>query len=105
MLRCPLCQFTDASSKHLISQYRAEHSLAVDSDRLEFKSFEEFQEWKLNTEKHTFSSFVNMHGCKQGTNCKKEINNTCHRSGDIRKRGKHIRSLKNQGSNKCILSC
>lgn len=73
--------------------------MSVNSQEIQFKTVEEFQEWKLLTEKQTFSSFVNMHGFQKGANCKK-IKYTCHRSGNIRKRGKNIRSIKTQGCNK-----
>uniref|UniRef100_A0A6P7GVN3 Uncharacterized protein LOC114341342 n=1 Tax=Diabrotica virgifera virgifera TaxID=50390 RepID=A0A6P7GVN3_DIAVI len=98
-LKCPLCPFTGPTSKHLISHYQTGHSLTVASETLFFQTFEEFQVWKMATERQTFSSFVNMHGFKKGVNCKK-IKYTCHRSGNIRTRGQHIRSLKTRGSNK-----
>ncbi|XP_060534302.1 zinc finger protein 572-like [Cylas formicarius] len=98
MLKCPLCQFTGPSSKHLIGHYRTGHSLTVDCETVEFKTFEEFQDWKITTEKQTFSSFVNMHGFRKGVNCEK-IKYTCHRSGTIRKRGNNIRSRKSNKMN------
>nr|CAI5859584.1 unnamed protein product [Callosobruchus analis] len=45
-----------------------------------------------------------MHGFKQNKDCNK-IKYTCHRSGDLRVRGKQIRTLKIQGSNKMNAFC
>lgn len=104
VLRCPLCQYTDISSNHLINHYKIEHSLAIVVDTVTFATFDAFQEWKINIEKQTFSSFVNMHGFNQIINFKK-IKYTCHRSGDIRTRGKKIRSFKTGGSNKINAYC
>ena len=102
-VKCPLCQFTNPTST-MIKHYREMHSLQIDFETLEFESFEAFKEWKIQMEKKTFASFVNMHGFKQRKNVRK-IKYTCHRSGNVTKKGKNIRALKTQGSNKINAYC
>lgn len=98
-LKCPLCQQGYDSKDNIIRHYNEDHLINIDTETLELSSVDDFLAWKTRIQKDTFSSYINLHGAGKNPNIKK-IMYVCHRSGDTRRRGSNIRSLKTQGSNK-----
>ncbi|XP_075236151.1 uncharacterized protein LOC142333117 [Lycorma delicatula] len=71
----------------------------------EFKTMDEFKEWKENIEKETLSKYVIRRGAKQTKNGDITLKYFCHRDGFFHSKGKNIRRLKLMGSNKIGSHC
>lgn len=78
----------------------------ITSEHMDFGTFEEFLEWKNNMEANSRSRFIQKTG-KFSTkdNNKTVIKYFCHRSGNFFSKGKGLRHLKTQGSNKMNSFC
>lgn len=63
-LKCPLCPYKDRKQADMILHYKSEHFIPIVIETKRFESLEAFQFWKIELEKETFASFVNMHGTK-----------------------------------------
>nr|XP_008192627.1 PREDICTED: uncharacterized protein LOC103312814 isoform X2 [Tribolium castaneum] len=96
---CPICQLK-APKDNLILHFKVEHDIKCETLAIEFTTFEEFSKWKSDMEHDTKSKYVaerGSQGAKDGTTI---IKYCCHRSGKYVARGKGLRHLKTQGSNK-----
>lgn len=98
--QCSLCHF-QAPKVDLLVHFKTEHDIEIKSEHMDFGTFEEFLEWKNNMEANSRSRFVQKTG-KFSTkdNNKTVIKYFCHRSGNFFSKGKGLRHLKTQGSNK-----
>lgn len=93
--QCPLCSFNKSGDVSLIvKHFASNHNISVITKEKEFSCKESFLKWKDDLEHSTKSSYVK----------KAHVGSTsyyrCHRSGKYKPRGKGLRNLKVQGTNK-----
>lgn len=95
---CPLCNLEELKS-NLLNHFEVDHDVKMETNILEFPSFEEFIAWKTQLEKTTRSQFVKKRATVSTKN-QEVIKYFCHRSGSFTSESKGLRHLKTQGSNK-----
>ncbi|GFU11775.1 uncharacterized protein TNCV_4969661 [Trichonephila clavipes] len=83
----------------MLLHFQEVHDVKIENVELSFTDFEAFTEWKDVTEKETKSKFIVKRGATSLKNGKKH-HFACHRSGVYISKGKGLRHLKTQGSNK-----
>ncbi|GFV49208.1 uncharacterized protein TNCV_237421 [Trichonephila clavipes] len=96
--KCTLCTYESSKEKMLL-HFQEIHDVKIENVELSFTDFEAFNEWKDVTEKETKSKFIVKRGATSLKNGKKH-HFVCHRSGVYISKGKGLRHLKTQGSNK-----
>lgn len=99
---CPLCEEQlkkSAVNNHLESK----HGFVPQTEVFSFSSYDEFNQWKLKTEKETKSSYIKSSTVVR--NSIKYLYFDCHRSGEYQPRGSGQRHLKIQGSKKICAFC
>lgn len=101
---CSLCE-AKFRSKALYEQHlEIEHEIKLTKSELKFKSFDEFTEWKKQTEQSTNSEYVKKCGVKRKEK-EKASYFYCHRSGVFESTGDGKRSTKFYGSNRLNSNC
>lgn len=98
-LNCVLCQF-NATKAELLVHFETEHNIQIKTDTFEFNSIEKFIDWKNKLEISTQAKFVKQRGNFSTNDNRTIIKYVCHRSGNYISKGKNLRHLKTQGSNK-----
>lgn len=96
------CGFSSSSAKDIEKHLQQIHDVIIQSQELTFPSLQDFYLWKTKMEIESNSKFV-----KYKYDAILKIINiyTCHRSGNYVTRGKGVRHLKTQGSNKIGAFC
>ncbi|GFR03261.1 uncharacterized protein TNCT_74251 [Trichonephila clavata] len=90
----------ESSKEEMLLHFQEVHDVKIENVELAFINFEAFNEWKNRTEKETKSKFIVTRGAISLKNEKKTHHFVCHRSGFYVSKGKGLRHLKKQGSNK-----
>ncbi|XP_050299208.1 uncharacterized protein LOC126738101 [Anthonomus grandis grandis] len=101
---CPLCEFGHIDRSELVSHFESDHNLVINSETIVFNTYEQFSKWKGEIEVATNAVYVKKNGNLNGEK-RKYAYFTCQCSGYYRPRGKGIRPLKRQGSNKMNAYC
>lgn len=97
--KCSLCNYS-AKKEVLRQHYRQDHSITLKENTLEFGTFQEFTEWKAQFELDTKSYYVLLKGSTLTKKQGKVSHYICHRSGCFKSKGRGVRNLKSNGSNK-----
>ncbi|GFW38667.1 uncharacterized protein TNCV_3880341 [Trichonephila clavipes] len=95
--KCTLCTY-ESSKEEMLLHFQEVHDVKIENVELSFSDFEAFNEWKDVTEKETKSKLIVKRGATSLKNGKKHF--VCHRSGVYISKGKGLRHIKTQGSNK-----
>ncbi|XP_050305499.1 uncharacterized protein LOC126742751 [Anthonomus grandis grandis] len=106
-LKCPLCSTLFSLMTELDQHFSNVHDLPLKQENLEFNSFDEFKEWKLEIETNNQSSYVLLNS-RSLNDKSKIIKYICHRSGNYTenvKNTKRERQPKVKGSNKIGSIC
>lgn len=98
LLKCPICH-NEFKKQTVFLHFEEKHNINLEIAVLQFPSAEEFNAWKVETEKNTKSSFVKPY-TSYSTQDAKMTKYICHRSGNFTSKSKGTRHLKTQGSNK-----
>jgi hypothetical protein len=100
---CPDCSFKHKNKRTMKFHYTTTHNYNLTTNSLSFNSFQEFEAWKdAITEKENVQYFIdNTNKIENG----KRIHYYCHRNGFYKGRGKGLRKLKSNGSNKIDYHC
>ncbi|GFS54816.1 uncharacterized protein NPIL_536091 [Nephila pilipes] len=95
--KCALCTH-ESSKEEMLLHFQEVHDVKIENVELAFIDFEAFNEWKNRTEKKTKSKFIVRCGATSLKNGKKH--SVCYRFGFYVSKGKGLRHLKTQESNK-----
>ncbi|GFY19480.1 uncharacterized protein TNCV_4646541 [Trichonephila clavipes] len=96
--KCTLCTY-ESSKEEMLLHFQEVHDVKIENVELSFIDFEAFNEWKNGTEKETKNKFIVKREATSLQNGEKP-HFVCHCSGDYISKGKGLRHLKTQGSNK-----
>ncbi|XP_049811058.1 uncharacterized protein LOC126253607 [Schistocerca nitens] len=99
-VKCPLCDISVLSKKSYYDHLSMKHAVSIASEETEFASFQEFSEWKKQTERKTLSLYVKKCGSYRTSDNVNRHSLVCHRSGQYVSNSKGIRRMKIQGTNK-----
>ncbi|XP_065217570.1 uncharacterized protein LOC135843563 [Planococcus citri] len=103
--KCSGCSFIGSKLSLLRSHLENEHNVSIKLETIEFRSFEEFQEWKKNEEKATRSNFSKNRSDRTLSDKSIRQHFHCFRSGFFKSRSKGQRNLKMKGSCKIGAFC
>lgn len=95
---CSVCH-ANIKKSEIIAHFTNNHDIQIQTNQLNFSSFDDCMEWMAKMERNTKEKFIRF-GKKGQTYYFK-----CHRSGHFKPRGKGIRQLKQYGSNKIDAYC
>lgn len=105
-LKCPLCDDYSKTYSLFDEHLTEKHQVVLLRQKLDFNNFNLFQEWKINEESDTQSSYILSHShAKHG---QKTMKFKCHRSGHFvprERKSDKSRKLKSKGSNKINCTC
>lgn len=104
---CPICHHKN-NKDEMIKHFRGAHEINIALKNLVFSNYEDFKTWKEELEQKEKVSFVKERGLvykKSRNSCYSKSVYICHRSGYFKERGKGLRKLKHQGTNKINAYC
>nr|CAI5822155.1 unnamed protein product [Callosobruchus analis] len=87
---CPLCDVGVKNGDHIITHLEEAHGVIVESETLNFNTFEEFVQWRDKMYVDTMSQFARARGVDKVKNGERMYLN-CHHSGRYRGRGSGYR--------------
>ncbi|KAJ8971715.1 hypothetical protein NQ317_006017 [Molorchus minor] len=96
--KCPLCDYCDPLKKQLIIHFQEIHNIEIVLESRDFPSRSVFDEWKSILEEENSCKFIKQFSKSLSNGTLTEY--ICHRSGKFISKGKGLRRLKTQGSNK-----
>ncbi|XP_049845598.1 uncharacterized protein LOC126298347 [Schistocerca gregaria] len=99
-VKCPLSVISVLSKKNDYDHLPMKHAVSIASEETEFSSFQEFSEWKKQSERETFSLYVKKCGSYRTSDTVAGHSLVCHRSGQYVSKSKGIPRMRIQGTNK-----
>ncbi|XP_049772057.1 uncharacterized protein LOC126153889 [Schistocerca cancellata] len=99
-VKCPLCDISVLSKKNYCDHLSMKRAVSIAPEETDFASFQEFCEWKKQTERKTLSLYVKKCGSYRTSDNVTRHSFVCYRSGQYVSKSKGIRRMKIQGINK-----